>query len=219
MLVVTLLDSWFDRRGSRLRALTVLWARTMLCICRIEVRFKCLAQLDPSGQYVFVSNHGSWIDIPILIANLPFDLAFIAKQELFKMPLVGACLRRTGQIPVDRANAQVLAGCMKKANDAITRQGRSLLLFAAGTRASTGVGNFKDGAAYLAIRSGLPVVPVGMMGTARVMSRGSIRVRGASLSLTVGWPVPTENLRVADRGELTRQLQDQVTSLTRENSR
>jgi 1-acyl-sn-glycerol-3-phosphate acyltransferase len=213
LLIVTWIVRPFDGRGARLQPIVVFWARIMLRICRIRMKTTGLERLDPSQQYVFVSNHASWIDIPVLLACLPHHVTFVAKRELFRMPLVGACLRRTGQIPVDRASPQGTADGLKKAVEALTQDRRSLLLFPAGTRASSGVGKFKDGAAYLAIRAKLPVVPVGLAGTARAMPRGSVRIYGATVEVTAGNPIPTADLTVAARANFTTQLQEKVLSL------
>ena len=165
-----LIMSWiiypFDPRGRRLRWLTVLWAKLMLRICGVRVKTTGLSPLDPSRQYVFAGNHASWIDIPVLLATVPKDLAFFAKRDLFEMPLVGACLRRTGQIAIDRSNTRGFADGIKKAEEALTLNRRSVMFFPAGTRCNPGVGRFKDGAAYFAIRTNLPIVPVGISGTA-----------------------------------------------------
>jgi 1-acyl-sn-glycerol-3-phosphate acyltransferase len=213
LLIVTWIIRPFDRRGAWLRSFTVFWAKTMLWICRVRVKTAGLAILDPSEQYVFVSNHASWIDIPVLLASLPYNLTFIAKRELFQMRLVGACLRRTGQIAIDRANTRGFADGLKKAAEALTRDHRSVLFFPAGTRAASGAGHFKDGAAYFAIRAKLPVVPVGLTGTASAMPRGSVRIYGATVELNLGNPIPTADLTVAARASLTKQLQEEVRSI------
>jgi 1-acyl-sn-glycerol-3-phosphate acyltransferase len=185
----------------------------MLWICRIQVKTEGLARIDPSQRYVIVSNHASWIDIPVLLASLPHNVAFIAKRELFQMWLVGACLSRTGQIAIDRANTRGFADGLKKAEAALTRDHRSVIFFAAGTRASSGVGKFKDGAAYFAIRVKLPVLPVGLAGTAEVMPRGSVRIRGGMARVIVGDPIPTAHLTLGARANLTKQLQEEVLSM------
>jgi 1-acyl-sn-glycerol-3-phosphate acyltransferase len=213
LLVVTWIVRPFDARGARLRAFIVFWARLMLWICRIHVKTEGLNRLDPSQQYVFVSNHASWIDIPVLLASLPHNLAFFAKRELFQMPLGGACLRRTGQIPIDRAKTRGFADALKKAGEALRHDHRSLLFFPAGTRASNGVGEFKEGAAYFAIRTKLPIVPVALAGTAAAMPRGSARIRAARVQIIVGDPIPTADLGVTARASLTKQLQGEVLSL------
>ena len=212
LLVVTWFVRPFDKRGARLQRFVVFWARLMLWICRIQVKTEGLNRLNPAEQYVFVSNHASWIDIPVLLASLPHNVAFFAKRELFQMPLAGACLRRTGQIPIDRANTRAFADALKKAGEALTHEHRSLLFFPGGTRASNGVGEFKDGAAYCAIRAKLPIVPVGLAGTAAAMPRGSARIRAAWVQIIVGDPIPTADLTVTARASLTKQLQDEVLS-------
>lgn len=219
VLVTTLflLFTWmirpFDGHGTMLDRSVVAWARTMLWICRIRLVPLGLDRLDLSQQYVFVSNHASWIDIPVLIASLPQHLIFVAKRELFEIPLVGACLRRTGQIPVDRANARALVYGLRKSAEALDRNRRSMLLFAAGTRANSGAGEFKEGAAYLATRAQLPVVPVGLSGTAAAMPRGAARIRGTAVKVLVGEPIPTAGLTIAGRADLTRRLQEEVAAL------
>ena len=212
-----LIISWiiypFDPRGARLRWLTVFWAKMILRVSGVNVKTAGLALLDPSEQYVFASNHASWIDIPVLLATVPKDLAFIAKRDLFDMPLVGACLRRTGQIAIDRSNTRGFADGIKKAEEALTRSQRSVTFFPAGTRAHSGVGRFKDGAAYFAIRTKLAIVPVGISGTDIAMPRGTTCIKGCTVHVTLGRPVVTADLTLSSRAELTNQLQQEVTSL------
>jgi 1-acyl-sn-glycerol-3-phosphate acyltransferase len=216
LLILTWIYQPLDRQGAWLKSWTVFWARTMLWICRVRVKTEGLAQLGASQQYVFVSNHASWIDIPVLIASLPYSLTFIAKRELFKMRLVGACLRRTGQIGLDRANTRGYAEGLKKAAESLTRNHRSVVFFPAGTRVSSGVGRFKDGAAYFAIRARLPVVPVALAGTGRAMPRGAMRIWGGTVQLRVGNPIATTDLEVTARAKLTEQLQAEVLSMVME---
>src|SRR5690242_4136508 len=92
LLIVTWIIRPFDRWGAWLRSFTVFWAKTMLWICRVRVKTVGLAILDPSEQYVFVSNHASWIDIPILLACLPPHVTFVAKRELFRNAAGGRLL-------------------------------------------------------------------------------------------------------------------------------
>ncbi len=213
LLIVSIALIPMDPRGDRRRALTPLWARCMLWICGIEVRVRGLEKLDGQRQYIFVSNHASWVDIAVLIASLPQHLCFLAKTELFRLPLVGTCLRRSRQIPIDRQHALAAASRLREAARILPQSGRSLVLFPEGTRSSNGLLEFKIGAAYLGIQTGIPMVPAGLNGTCTLMPRGSAIIRSGTVHLCIGEPRQTEGLTHDSRGQLTQEMRRLVGDL------
>ncbi len=213
LLVASILLIPFDPRGIRQRAITPLWARSMLWICGIQVKVRGLDQLDGNRQYIFVSNHSSWVDIAVLIASLPQHLCFLAKTELFRLPLVGICLRRSRQIPIDRQHALAAASRLREATRQLPQSGRSLVLFPEGTRSNNGLREFKSGAAYVGIQTGIPMVPAGLNGTRSLMPRGSAIIRSGTVHLSLGEPFKTEGLSPDSRSRLTQQIRTLVARL------
>jgi 1-acyl-sn-glycerol-3-phosphate acyltransferase len=190
--------------GGRLHGASKLWARHLVRATALDVTAAGLERLEPGRAYVYVSNHASFVDIWVLLACLPPGAVFIAKRSLLHIPILGAALRATGQIPLDRASAAAAA----LAYDAAARDvrgGRSVIVFAEGTRSRTGrLQPFKKGAFVLAIAAGVPLVPAYLEGTYAAMPRGTlwIRRRGAPVRLTLAPPIPTSALRYEDRDRL-----------------
>ncbi len=210
--------SFFDHDGRKQIALARAWARMLLVAGGVKVTVEGLEKIDPAGSYVFASNHASYMDTPVVLARIPVQFRFLAKIELFKIPLLGGHLKRAGHIPVPRDDPRAAVKTLGEAAKAIQERGISILIFPEGGRSLTGLQPFKEGAAYIAIKSGAPLVPLGLRGTLDILPRGSINVRSGPVTLLVGDPIPTKGLSLHDRGALTGQLHQRVTELLEEPS-
>jgi 1-acyl-sn-glycerol-3-phosphate acyltransferase len=210
---LSLVDSFFDRTGNSLHQLARAWARMLLAVCFIRVRVEGLEKLDPRGAYVFVANHGSFMDIPALLASLPQQFRFFAKKSLFRIPFLGTHLERAGHIPVDRSNARASLKSMMEAARIIRERGVSVLNFPEGGRSAEGLREFKEGPAYVAIKAGVPVVPVAIVGMRELLPMGDMHLRSGSVVLRVGDPIPTKGMQSSDRMELTQRLYREVSQL------
>jgi len=178
------------------------WARRLISATGLPVSVDGLERLEAGRPYVFAANHASFVDIWILLASLPGSLRFIAKRELYAIPLFGRGLRATGQIPVDRRDLDAATHSYENAAE-IIRGGRSVIIFVEGTRSRDGrLGEFKKGAFVLAIAAGVPLVPVYLGGTHWVLPPGSLCLRVRPVALIVGDPIPTEGLDYGDRDDL-----------------
>ena len=185
---VSLSSSLFDRRGHLAHGCARLWSWLILATTGVSVEVQGLARLQPGKTYIFVSNHQSIYDIPVLFASLPYQLRIIAKESLGSFPFLGWHLRRTGHLLVDRRKPD-RAGILKRWK-ALVEQGLSLIIFPEGTRSQTGrVGIFKAGSFLLAIEAGLPVVPIAVIGTRQVMPKGRLRTEPADVTLIVHAPI------------------------------
>ena len=165
----------------------------------------------PQGaSYVFVSNHQSIYDIPILFSHMPFQLRIIAKASLGSFPVLGWHLRYTGHLLVDRARAGV--GTLRQVAR-LTRQGHSLIVFPEGTRSADGrVGRFKGGLFLVAIEAGLPVVPVAVIGSQHVMRKGRLMTCPGNVELVVHEPIPTAGLGRHDVRILADRVRDVISA-------
>ncbi len=167
-----------------------------------------LEQLVPGRTYVFVSNHQSIYDIPILFWALPYQLRIIAKDSLGRFPFLGWHLRRTGHMLVDRSrpDRSKIFGWASR----LTSAGLSLIVFPEGTRSRDGrVARFKGGSFYLALEAGLPVVPLSVVGSRHVMLKGRLATYPGEVSLVVHAPLDTTALAGTDPkafGERIRQI-------------
>ncbi|HET9158266.1 MAG TPA: lysophospholipid acyltransferase family protein [Myxococcaceae bacterium] len=174
----------------------------------------------PAGTCVLVCNHQSNIDAPFIFLRLPKHIRFVAKQELYRIPIFGAAVKAMGNIRVERTGSE---GDRKRIEAAIeqVRTRTSILFFAEGTRSIDGkLRAFKKGAAILAIDAQVPLVPVAVAGAHEITPKGGLWVRsGRPLILRVGKPIPTAGLGRDDRDSLTEQAHDAVAVLLEEGNR
>lgn len=213
---LSLIASFFDRTGNSQHRLARIWAKTLLGVSFIRVRAEGLEKLAPAGSYVFAANHASYMDIPAILSRLPHQFRFFAKTGLYKIPFLGTHLRRAGHLPVDRSSARASLKSMSAGAHLIAERGVSLLLFPEGGRSPRGLREFKDGAAYIAIKAGVPVVPMAIVGMRRLLPMGSIHIRSGKVVLRAGDPIPTAGLKPSDHTELTRRLYREVSHLLEE---
>lgn len=194
---LSLASSLFERRGYFAHWCARTWSRLILATTGVHVDVTGLERLTPGATYVFVSNHQSIYDIPILFWSLPFQLRIIAKASLGQFPFLGWHLRRTGHMLVNRArpDRKAIFGWAQR----LTSQGLSLIVFPEGTRSADGrVGRFKGGSFYLALEAGLPVVPLSVIGSRHVMLKGRLATYPGRVRLVVHEPIDTRGLAGSD---------------------
>lgn len=193
-------SSLIDRRGYFAHWCARTWARLILLTTGVRVRVEGLAHVKPGGSYVFVSNHQSHYDTAVLFATLPHQLRIIAKESLGQFPFLGWHLRRTGHILVDRRRPD-RAAIFEWANRLLT-QGLSLIVYPEGTRSEDGrVRRFKAGSFQIALQAGLPVVPIAVIGSRRIMRKGELAARPGRVRLVVYEPIETRALDGVDPKE------------------
>jgi 1-acyl-sn-glycerol-3-phosphate acyltransferase len=214
---VNLLVSLFETTGRMQVAIARAWARMLLRVSFVRLEVEGLEKVDPKGSYVFVANHLSYMDTPAILASIPVQFRFMAKKGLFKIPFLGYHLSRAGHIAVPRDNPREAIRAMAEAGKVIRERGISVLIFPEGGRAADAkLKPFKEGAFYIAINAGVPVVPVALSGTEKVLPFGSGTVRPGHVRLRIGDPIATEGLTAKDRGALAQQLHDRVYDLLRD---
>ncbi len=185
-----------------------LWARMIIRTSMVKAQFEGLQNIDRLGSFILVANHQSLFDILALLAYFPRPIRFVAKKELLKIPVFGFALKNGGHIVVDReAGGQAV----RKAID-VAKSGVCIVFFAEGHRFSDNqVHRFNPGAAWLALLTRLPCVPMAISGSLAIMPRGSkVVVPGHTIHMTLGAPIHTESLAASDRNKLTRQLEQAV---------
>ena len=166
------------------------WSWLILATTGVRVRVEGLEHLTPGATYVFVANHQSIYDIPVLFGSLPFQLRIIAKASLGRFPFLGWHLSRTGHMLVDRKRPD-RAGIFAWATSLPSR-GLSLIVFPEGTRSRDGhVATFKGGSFVPAVQTGIPIVPLSVIGSRHVMTKGELTTRPGDVRLIVHPPIVT----------------------------
>ncbi len=164
---------------------------------------------DPRRPYLVVSNHESFVDI-LLISHLPWEMKWLSKAELFRIPVLGWLMRLAGDIPVDRGNARSAAEAMVRCKQ-ILREKVSVIIFPEGTRSTTAdMLPFKDGAFRLAIDAGVPILPLAVSGAATALRKHDWRFGRSVAEVRVLEPVETEGLTRADIGALRDRVRDLI---------
>ena len=184
----SIVSSLFDRRGRFAHRCARAWSWLILRTTGVTVTIEGLERLTPGTTYIFVSNHQSHYDTPVVFNSLPYQLRIIAKESLAKFPVLGWHLKRGGHLFVDRRDPD-RAGILKRWR-ALVSEGLSLIVYAEGTRSDGGhVATFKKGSFLLAIQAGLPIVPLAVIGTRAVMPKGRLRTEPAQVRLVIYDPI------------------------------
>jgi 1-acyl-sn-glycerol-3-phosphate acyltransferase len=204
---LTILLGLFDRYGKRVYMISRLWSRMILAASGVTVKVHGLNHLEAGRQYVFMVNHQSNLDIPVLVRSLTaFQLRWLAKKELLRVPFLGWAIWAAKHVIVDRSDRAAALESLNKAKQ-LMNGGISLVIFPEGTR-STGehLLPFKRGGFLLAVKMRTPVVPITINGSGAVLPRGDWRIRGGTIEVAIHAPIGVENYRA---GKL-RSLSDQV---------
>lgn len=183
-------------------------ARTLEWMLGVRVTVHGLGHIDPDRAYVFAPNHQSHLDILALLAHLPGRVRFAAKTSLWRHPVVGAVLDTLGMVPVDRDRPESAIKAMARASGVA----ESIVVFPEGTRSRSGrLLPFKKGAFVLAIRTGMPIVPITFVGTRRLMPKGSrMAVLAGPVEMHVHEPIPTAELDYDDRDALAARVRHAI---------
>jgi 1-acyl-sn-glycerol-3-phosphate acyltransferase len=206
MATLSLACSPFDRRGRLQHWCASAWSRMIARTALLDVRVRGAGHLRAGESYVFLSTHQSWMDIPVMLGYLPSQLRIAAKREVFLIPFLGWHLQRAGHIPINRGSTAESVESLRRAARGLGG-GVSAFLFPEGTRTRDGsLQPLKKGGFRLALESGLPLVPVAIVGTRRAMPRGSMVLRAGRVEMHVGPPIPTAHLTDADLPALIEQV-------------
>ena len=190
------------------------WARSILAVSGVRVRVAGRERLDPAAAYICMSNHQSNFDIPVLLGHLPVPFRWLAKAELFKIPIFGRAMRAAGYIPINRTDRPAAIASLRRAAAAV-RGGVSVVIFPEGTRSPDGtLKPFKKGGFVMAIEAGVPIVPVVLRGTFDIMPKSRLLIRPRDVTMAIGAPIATTAYRIdtkealmdAVRNTLLRQL-------------
>jgi 1-acyl-sn-glycerol-3-phosphate acyltransferase len=212
-LILRLLDS----SGDRVVDLARDWSGWVVSFAGVKIEVEIRGKLDPAQPYVFMANHASSLDIWAIFRVVPRRVRMIAKKQLARIPLFGWVMWAGRFIFIDRQNG---VAARRSIDEAIRRvhDGESVVIFPEGTRTRDGnLGPFKKGGFHLALRAGVPIVPVALRGTRELMPRGSLLLRSGTMRAIIGEPVPTKGLSDEERASLDERVRGVVAAMLAEN--
>lgn len=193
------------------------WSKGILRTAGVTVEMQGTEHIDPERPQIVVANHCSWFDVFTLSAHFPGVYHFVAKQELARIPIFGRAWLACGHISIDRSDRQSAIESLDRAAEKIRSQDATIIMFPEGTRSRDGtLQRFKKGAFVLAIQASVPVVPVAIDGSHRVMPKGAWLVRPGPIRVRIGEPISVDGMELKDRDALVRRARSEVGDLKRE---
>src|ERR1035437_3512396 len=194
--VLELLSGAVDRTFTTYFLVSKLFSKGILVISGVKLKITGLENINPSGTYVFVSNHSSQFDIPAVQLAAPVRISITYKKEINKIPLFGWQMMLGPYIVIDRKNAEKAIKSIHKAKQLMDTKKISVHIFAEGTRSKTGeIQPFKRGAFYLASKVGYPVIPVTINGGSSILPKGKLNIKSGTMNIHFDKPIPTGNLK------------------------
>lgn len=211
--VFAILVSWVPPRGNWMFGVARLWSRCLLTASAVRLNATYDPALEPGKSYVFLCNHQSLFDIPVLLTTCPGQVRMMAKRSLFRIPFFGWGLAAGGFIPIDRGDRSTARQSFASALARI-KAGTSILLFPEGTRSTTDtLLPFQRGGFLLAMKTGLPIVPVGIRGSRAVQPKGNWAIRPGRIEVHYGAPISAAEYGVRRKGALITEVRRQVAGL------
>lgn len=209
--ILAILASLLGGPGSKLPHLVArIWGRGILVASRVKVNVIGLENIDLKKPYVYMPNHISNFDIPVALGYLPVQFRWLAKAELFKIPLFGFAMRRAGYISIDRSNRRAAFKSLEQAADTI-RNGVSIIIFPEGTRSRDGkLQDFKKGGFVMAIAAGVPIVPINIKGTYEIMSKSGLRIQPGKVTVEIKPPITTDTYTRKTKEKLMGAVRDAI---------
>jgi 1-acyl-sn-glycerol-3-phosphate acyltransferase len=198
--------SLFDSSGNLPHLVARLWGRIQIRTTGTRVTMRGLEYLDPRRSYILVSNHQSFFDIFSLLGYLPLQFRWIAKAELFRIPLLGWSMSRTGYIAIERDSPKKAYRSMLAAAEKV-RNGVSVLIFPEGTRSRDGILQpFKKGVFLIALKSQAPILPVAIRGTRDIMRKNDWRTYPGNVEIRIFPPIETAGFSMDKEAELSERV-------------
>ena len=210
-LASTLLSFFNSTRGNFVHKIFARnWGKIVLFLSGIKVEVRGFSNIEFDNSYIYMPNHQSLYDIPVLLGCLPIQFRWLAKAELFKIPIFGQGMRGAGYISINRKNRSSAISSLKKAAKSIKTKGVSVVIFPEGTRSEDGkIASFKKGGFYLATASKVPIVPVIIKGTKEIVSKKSLLIRRGKVIVEILEPIDAEGYDTKDKKtELVNKVRD-----------
>jgi len=217
MATVVIVVALFSRNGNAPHLVARAWARSILYVSGIHVHVNGLENLNVDGSCILMPNHQSNFDIPVLLGCLPIQFRWLAKAELFKIPIFGRGMRGCGYISIDRSNRKSAFQSLAEAAAKI-RNGVSVLIFPEGTRSRDGrILPFKKGGFVLSVDAGVPIVPIVIFNTWSIMPKDRLRIRTQSVRMDILAPIPTSGYTRKTKDDLMNSVRNTICNAFEEN--
>ncbi|HEX5695331.1 MAG TPA: lysophospholipid acyltransferase family protein [Acidimicrobiia bacterium] len=203
----------FDKTSPRIERVIRGWSRVWLATSGTRLEVEGQENIDPNRSYVVVANHLSALDIMACVLAVPLPIRFLAKKELFRIPVLAQGMRTVGIIEVDREARGAIHAEVNRQSKELIALGRSLIIYAEGTRPRNGVMKpFKKGAFTMAIATQLPVLPLSLHGSYEAWPPGRHLIRGGLIRVVLDKAIETEGLSHSDTGDLRDQVREVISS-------
>jgi len=202
--------SFFENAENNVHKTARLWSKLLLFICSTKVEVIGTENILRGKPQIFMANHQSDFDILITLAHVICQFRWIAKKELFAIPIFGQAMKAAGYIEIDRQNHEKAMQSLDMAALRI-RQGKSVMTFPEGTRSRDGeIKAFKQGTFYLAIQSGVPIVPITIIGSGDIMPKRSLKIKPGEIKLVIDKPIAVKDYTLEYRQELINRVRQVI---------
>lgn len=202
--------SFFSNAANNVHKMANLWAEILLFICDIKVQIIGRENIFRGKPQIFMANNQSDFDILVILANIPGQFRWLAKKELFEIPIFGSAVRSAGYIEIDIKDKEK---AMRSLDQAALRlhEGKSIMVFPEGTRSRLGeIKSFKQGAFYLAINSGVPIVPITIVGSGDIMPKRTLKIKPGRIKLIIDKPIDVKKFTLETRNDLIKAVRNTI---------
>ncbi|MBN1661978.1 MAG: 1-acyl-sn-glycerol-3-phosphate acyltransferase [Deltaproteobacteria bacterium] len=187
-----------------------IWAKTMLFFSATTVEVVGEENILTDRPQIFMANHQSDFDIFIVLAYVPCQFRWIAKKELFRVPVFGPAMRRAGYIEIDRQHHEKALKSLDEAAEKI-REGKSVMTFPEGTRSKDKtIKPFKQGVFHLAVKSGVPITPISIIGSGDIMPKRSLKIHPGAITMVIDKPISVDGYTIETRNLLIEKVRDVI---------
>ena len=198
---------------------SIKWSEMLIKTSGVQLEIRGKKNIKDNKNYIFAPNHSSFMDFPVLFVAVNKYLVFVAKKELRKIPIFKSILSISGSIFVDRENTNDAIDSLDELKSDIKNTPRSVVVFPEGTRSNLNqLKSFKKGAAVLSINTGLPIIPVYIMGSFDWWNTKNFRKNSNKIVVNFGKPIITENKQYEDRKNITNSIKKEIIKLQNDES-
>ena len=211
--LIVILLNWTDKRNRIFKFCEFYWAKTVIFLSGIKLNIYGQENIK-NKRYIFCSNHKSALDIPIALSIINKPVVFLAKKQLFKIPIFNLILRSSGMIAVDRENKSKAKQSVDKAIEKIKLSNNSLLVYPEGTRSfKTKLKPFKKGCFIIAVKSGIPILPISIKGAEKVLNKSTLLINSSyEVDIYFHEEIETKNYSLENKDILLEKVREQIGS-------